>query len=76
MDLEASGCQRRSDPKEGKEETRLNDLGSENLEREDLQVTTSRTLPFLGRTVYEGFEESWAVPELLCIIPNFLVAKF
>ncbi|XP_026545084.1 uncharacterized protein LOC113426873 [Notechis scutatus] len=33
----APGCQRRSDPKEGKEEARSNDLGSEDLEREDLQ---------------------------------------
>lgn len=51
MDLEASGCQRRSEPKEKKEEVRLNDLGSEDLDREDLQVTTSRLLPFLGRII-------------------------
>ncbi|KAK9398278.1 hypothetical protein NXF25_021639 [Crotalus adamanteus] len=33
----ASGCQRRSEIKEKKEEVRLNDLGSEDLDGEDLQ---------------------------------------
>ncbi|XP_025031759.1 uncharacterized protein LOC112542641 [Python bivittatus] len=33
----ASGCQQKSERKEKKEEAKLNDLGSERLEREDLQ---------------------------------------
>ncbi|KAM6451649.1 uncharacterized protein PHA67_018209 [Liasis olivaceus] len=53
----ASGCQQKSERKEKNEEAKLNDLGSERLEREELQVTTSSILPFVGRTVYEGFSE-------------------
>ncbi|XP_039193776.1 uncharacterized protein LOC120305659 isoform X2 [Crotalus tigris] len=54
-----NGCQRRSEPKEKKEEVQLNDLGSEDLDGEDLQnseftcafvKTSSTVIPFEPRT--------------------------